>query len=180
MRNKILLGLGVASLIFGALFFLLNEEPQDVKAGTITRKVDVIGTGTSTAGTTNYNAAATSTGTFIVGPGTDTVDLVFYHESASSTSHVNVQVLASTLDRCAVSDAVDANSDWVDAISNNSVSGNVTTLNSATSSVSWIPTTASYGKIYRLTNVNANCFKVEVGGKSVNLYVQAVLKTLSF
>ena len=176
MKKKILIGVGVVTLsLFLALVLTVKKEPKDARAGTVIRRVNVLGTSTSTP--QNFNAHATSSATIVVGGQTDIVDLYFYPEFASSTAHVSFQVFASSHDRCGVSTAAGQGS-YHDYLSTNTVSGNVTTINTATSTVSW--NTPVQGKIYRLTNVNADCLKVFVGGTSVNLYVQAVLKTLSF
>lgn len=182
MKNKILIGVSIIALSLSFFAFLLLNKPADeAKAGTITKIVDFLGTGTSTAGTVNFNTtAATNTPSVVIlGDNTDTVDLEFYPESASSTAHVSVQVLTSSLNRCATSGA--NNQDWVDALSFTTTASGVSTVTSATSTVSWIPVTSSdKGMKYQITNVNAYCMKIYVGAKSVNLYGRAILKSLSF
>ena len=167
----ILLGITIA------IFLTVNKDVKQAGAGTIVRRVDVLGSGTSTAGTYNFNAHATTSATIIVGGQTDIVDLYVFPESASSTAHLSVQFFGSSHSRCGATGAVGQGS-FHDYLSKNAVSGEVTTINPATSTVSW--TTPTQGKVYRLTDVNVDCLKVFVGGTAVNVYMQAVLKTLSF
>lgn len=181
MRNKLIIGIGLSLTILGLYLVFLSQQPaKDARAGTIIRTVNVIGTATTTAGTTNFPLApaTTTSSDILLGGNVDIVDLDIYPESASSTSHFNMQILKSSNPRCA---QTGGNEDWVDAISSNSVATNITTLATGTSTV--IVTNATGlggGKKYQLTNVNAHCLRVVVGAQSVNLYIQGILKTLSF
>lgn len=175
MRNKLFIGTGLILTVLGLYLVILSQQkPKDAEAGTITRTVDILGTGTSSVGTYNFGAAATTTVLVVLGSQVDTVDFDIYPQMASSTAHVGIQVAKSSLSRCGASGA---SSDYVDAITTTTVSGSKTTITSGTSTVQWVP---SGGTKYQLTNVNAYCLKVDIGGQDVNLYIQANLKSLSF
>jgi|SRR3990167_2289057 len=177
MKNTLAI-IGIVAVIAG-MFFVLNKPAPTALGESVIRKVDILGTGTSTAGSYNFVAtAATTTVTFLPGGATDIIDLDIYPESASSTAHVGIQVLKSNLARCQTSGG--NLQDWVDAIATNAVSAHITTIAQATSTVAWAPTTRQAGTHYRLTNFNSNCAKLFIGGQSVNLYIQATLKSLSF
>lgn len=180
MKNKIISGLSILALVIGGYLFVLSQqEVKDAKAGTLIRSANVIGTGTSTSGTYNFNStAATTSAVIVLGGETDIVDLMIYPESASSTAHLTLQVLTTSLSRCA--SAVTNDREWTDALLTNTPTAAVTTIANSTSTISWVPTATAFAKRVQLTNVNANCMKVYVGGKSVNTYIQANLKTLSF
>lgn len=178
MRNKLLVGMGLILTVLGIYLVILSQqEPKDANAGTIIRTVDILGTGTTTAGTYNFGAtAATTTSSAIVlGSNVDIVDFDIHTESASTTAHVGLQILESSLPECALAGPAD---DYVDAIALNTTSGKVTTITTGTSTILWSAVGGSTH--YQLKDVNAHCMKVVVGGKDVNLYIRANLKTNSF
>lgn len=172
MKNKLLTGIGIVTLVLGFYLILIsNEQPKEASAGNTVRRVNVFGTGTTTPQNVSSAAAGTTTSTFILGGSIDTVDLLFYPENASTTAHVGLQVLISSDDDCATTDASEGS--FVDALT--TVSSGVITQ--ATTTIQWVPN--GTGKKYQLTNVNANCMRILLGQEDVNIYLQAVLKTLS-
>lgn len=179
-KQKFVVGATLYFAVIGfALVLLLNKVPEKARAGAIVRTVNVLGTGTSTSGTYNFGAVATTTSSVIViGDEADTVDFEIYPESASSTAHVNIAVLKTTLDRCGTTGA--DLQDYVDAISRSATTANLTTISAGTSTIGWAPIVNSEtGKTFQITNMNAYCMKVFVGGQAVNVYIRGVLKTLN-
>jgi len=167
----------VSLILFGVLLY--SQKPVDeVKAGTIVRTINVVGTGTSTPLNVEVATFATSTGNiFIIGQQVDTIDFDIYAEDASSTASVTLHIFKSSLAKCGKTGGVD---EWIDAISINSVAGAVTTLNAATSTLRWAPPEndgLDFGKKFQLTDLNAFCLRVDVGREDVNLYIQATLKS---
>ena len=182
MKNKLIIGTGLILTVLGLYLVLLSRQPtEDAKAGTLLRTVDVIGTGTSTTATYKFRAsAATTTSSVIVlGQNTDTVDFLIYSRYASTTAHVSIEVLESSLPKCAQTGA--SHTEFADAISTNSTSGGTTKIVAATSTVEWLPSGLGLvAKKYQIKDVNAHCLKVNVGGTNTNVYIQANLKSLSF
>ena len=162
-----------------AIVLLLTQPAQEVKSESVGRKVDVLGTGTSTSGTYNFVAtAATTSVLLLLGDDADIIDFDIYPESASSTAHVGIQVLKSNLDNCSQTGGV--LQDWAD-MNQTSATAHIVTLTQATTTYAWIPSaTSERGASFQLTNFNSNCAKVFVGGEDVNVYIQATIKSLSF
>src|SRR3990167_5398569 len=138
MKNTLAI-IGIVAVIAG-MFFVLNKPAPTALGESVIRKVDILGTGTSTAGSYNFVAtAATTTVTFLPGGATDIIDLDIYPESASSTAHVGIQVLKSNLARCQTSGG--NFKVGVAATPKTAVPPHITTLAKATSTVAWAPTT---------------------------------------
>ena len=185
MKNKIISGLSILALVIGGYLFLLSREtPQEAKAGTLIRSADVLGTGTSTTATYKFTAtqSTTTSNVIVAGNGIDIVDLMIYPIYASSTAHLSFEILTSSVPRCA--QVTGTNVGWVDALSpvtNPTAPLTNTIITTGSSTVGFAPrTNVAEGKRFQITNFNANCMKLFVGGKDVNVYIQANLKTLSF
>lgn len=173
MKNKLLVGTGLILTVLGIYLVILSQQqPKDAEAGTIIRTANLFGTGTTSPQNVPSAAAGTTTATFVIGGGVDIIDLFLYPENASTTAHIGFQVLVSSDTACATTGASEGS--YVDALT--AVSSNVITQ--ATTTVQWVP--IGTGKKYQITNVNAHCMRVLLGQEDVNMYVQAILKTLSF
>ena|SRR3990167_7694429 len=184
MKNKLIIGTGLILTVLGLYLVLLSRQPtEDAKAGTITTIKNMLGTGTSTAGTYNFGAVSTTTSNIVnVGPQTDTITIVVMPESASSTNYINLELLGSVDSRCMV-DAATGEVGWFDLKSANSTSNNAISVTYATGTVSFIwpaGTGPDQAKTYTLTDTNVYCVKALVGGLNVNTHIRAILKTNSF
>ncbi len=184
MRNKLIIGTGLILTVLGIYLVLLSQQPtEDAKAGQIVRIANVFGTATSSLQHFGTTQSTTTPVILSLNDGIDIIDFDIYTNSASTTNNINIQVLKSSLPRCAQTSG--NNQGWVDAISTNAVSGDLTTITAATSTIAYqVPSALGgqgvAGKKYQLTNVNARCLKVYMGGTGVGVYMQAIMKTLSF
>lgn len=182
MNNKIKIGIAIlaTSLTILIVLFAIEKPAQNANAGTIIATRDVLGTGTTTSATYKFTSSqSTTTSNIIVtGQNTDIVDLMIYPIYASSTAHVSFEVLSSSVPHCTTGAT---NSGWVDALSNAATvsAGNTAVITTASSTVGFVPK-GQTGKRFQITNFNANCMKLYVGGVNVNLYIQANLKSMSF
>ncbi|KKR45473.1 MAG: hypothetical protein UT82_C0028G0005 [Parcubacteria group bacterium GW2011_GWB1_40_14] len=172
--KKILAVIG-ALAVFSIAVFVVSQQPQGASGFSVVKRVDILGTGTSTAGTYNFGAAATTSVLFTPTESTDTLDFDIYSESASSSAHLGIQILQSSLAKCNATGG--NNQNWVDSKQIITATAHINTLTQATTTYQWIPSTRLTGGHIQLTNVNAQCMKIYVGGASVNVYIQAVLKS---
>jgi len=164
-----------------------NAESQIIggQAGNI---VDVVGSriGTTTTAVNFATNVASTTYPILIGREYDSVDFNIFVKEASTTPNMFFSVLASNDFDCNTSTTttsmantvVKGDINWFDIGSHILNLAGSKTLNSGTSTISWIPLSAGTGTILSLTDLNVNCLALEVNASGTSAWIQAQKKNL--
>jgi hypothetical protein len=181
---KYLIGGLLTLLLCGITFYYGYSTASALSSSSFIKwATDVVGTKTGTTTTVvGFYGNYTATSSYITKIGGAVKDVVytFQTKNASTSAALTVSILASNDDYCDTSttttiyDVVMVNQiNWFDAASFIRNSAALTSLPSATTTISWqINGKVKEGRTLMLDNVLAQCLKLDVNGSSTEAWIQ--------
>jgi len=138
--------------------------------------------GTSASPVNRAVTQATTSAIYKIDEAINQVNFNLRAVTASSTAKFNLfieqsnDLACNTTNTATSSGIIAGNINWFDAYPQTSTSGNVITVNAATTTYSWTPGGNGRGTAISLTNVNAECLRLTIGTASTTYYVEARAK----
>jgi len=195
MKNAIII-LAVLLLVGAVGYTLIDKNPSftPVFGGAVNTSVDVIGTRVGTTTTAVHFTDNVSTSSYIsfIGNEIDSAIYTFYPTAASSSgANVQIQILGSNDTGCdtaatstthasyVATDPLTTDIYWFDLGGHIKDLANSAAITAATTTISWVPTSADTGRQIILEDINNKCLKIEVSASSTDLWTQLTTKAFN-